>query len=78
MLCDTGNPIVGISRAPVGDVYDDDSVTFTSVATDDIAHNNGIKQHIIYYMADGGSFQIAFECNDANTDSLCDEDASQN
>jgi hypothetical protein len=73
-LCDITGPDVGILRVPAGDVYDDDSITFISNATD----NNGIKQHIIYYKIDDGSLQTAFECNDANVDSLCDEDASQN
>lgn len=73
MLCDAGAPIIGISRSPSGDIYDDNSVTFVSNATD----SNGIKRHTIYYKMDDESFQIAFDCNDANIDSLCDEDTGQ-
>jgi len=73
-LCDITNPTVGILRNPAGDVYNDDSITFTSNATDP----NGIKQHTIYYKIDSGSPQVAFDCNDANADSLCDEDISKN
>lgn len=74
MSCDTENPLISISRVPGGDVYNDDTIIFTSNATD----TNGIKQHTIYYREDGGLWQIAFDCNDANVDSVCDEDASQN
>ncbi|MEA1937416.1 MAG: LamG-like jellyroll fold domain-containing protein [Patescibacteria group bacterium] len=71
--CDTENPLISNSRAPSGDVYDDDSILLTSDATDD----NGIKQHIIYYKENSGARQTAFDCNDTNVDSWCDEDASQ-
>ncbi|MEA2098065.1 MAG: LamG-like jellyroll fold domain-containing protein [Patescibacteria group bacterium] len=74
MLCDTENPLIGISRVPGSDVYDDDLIFLTSSATDD----NGIKQHTAYYIEDSVVLQTAFDCNDANADSWCDEDVSQN
>lgn len=72
MLCDTVGPIIGVSRLPSDTIYDFESdgitpmlVTISSIATDDLAHNNGIKQHTIYYRENGGDWQI-FDCNDVD------------
>jgi len=68
--CDGISPVIAISRTPSGDVYDDNSITFTSTAADP----NGIKQHIIYYKKEGDvSWTTAFNCLDAAPiDGKCD------
>ena len=81
MVCDAGAPSIGILRVPAGNIYDleSDGATPMTVKLESTAgDSNGIKRHTIYYKIDSGSFQIAFDCNDADADDHCDENASQN
>jgi len=49
--CDGSGPTVTVSRSPSGTVYDDDSITIASTASDE----NGIWRHSIYYKKEGDS-----------------------
>ncbi len=63
-------PQLVIERVPAGDVYNDDTVIFTSIALD----TSGIYYHAVQYRINEGEWATIFECYDSNGDNKCDSD----
>lgn len=76
--CDNLAPILAISRAPAGNVYETSNLTLTSLATEIPSGLNALQSHKIWYRINGGAWTKAFECLDVSpVDGLCDADTSK-